>query len=281
MASNAEGAGPPHPHVAAGDRRTVGLSRRLRGVLTPARLRQLGAVVGFFAAWWLASTLADNRLFPPPDAVTDRMIQDLVDGPLLANAKVTLSRGLAGLGIAVVVGIAVGVAMARNRVVEAALGPLLAAFYPVPKLALYPVFILILGFGAWSKIALVALECAYPIAYNTFAGVQGIPRRYFWAARNFEAGRWDTLRMAMRAASPSVMASFRIAVPVMLVVITITELLGESVGLGFLIRDAGTQFLPEQAMSVILFLGIIGFVLDRLMVAATRRVAFWQRGIEL
>jgi ABC-type nitrate/sulfonate/bicarbonate transport system permease component len=65
------------------------------------------------------------------------------------------------------------------------------------------------------------------------------------------------------------------------VIITITELLGESVGLGFLIRDAGTQFLREQATSVILFLGIIGYLLDRLIVAATRRLVFWQRGVEL
>jgi ABC-type nitrate/sulfonate/bicarbonate transport system permease component len=280
MASKAVLAEAPRKR-ADGGRHGVVRRPRLRGLITASRLRRLGAVLGFFLAWWLASTLADNRLFPPPDAVIDRMIQDLIDGPLLEHAKVTLSRGLIGLGIAVVVGIGVGVAMARNRVVEAALGPLLAAFYPVPKLALYPVFILILGFGAWSKIVLVALECAYPIAYNTFAGVQGIPRRYYWAARNFDAGRWATLRMAMRAASPSVMASFRIAVPIMLVVITITELLGESVGLGFLIRDAGTQFLPEQAMSVILFLGIIGYVLDRLIVAATRRIVFWQRGVEL
>jgi ABC-type nitrate/sulfonate/bicarbonate transport system permease component len=254
---------------------------RVRRVITASRVRRVGAIAGFFLAWWIASTLADNRLFPPPDAVVDRLVSDLVDGPLLSNAKVTLERAFAGLGIALVSGITIGVAMARNRVVEAMFGPLLAAFYPVPKLALYPVFILILGFGAGSKIALVALECAYPIAYNTFAGEQAIPRSYFWTARNYEASTWATLRMAMRAASPSVLASLRIAVPIMLVIITITELLGESVGLGFLIRDAGTQFLPEQAMSVILFLAIIGYVLDRLIVAITRRAVFWQKGVEL
>lgn len=242
------------------------------------QLRRLGALVFLFLAWWAAAELAGNRLFPTPIAVFDQLGDLLSSGVLLDNAAVTYRRAFIGLGIAIAAGVTLGTAMARNRVVEAMFEPLLAAFYPVPKIALYPLFILVLGFGAGAKIALVALECAYPIAYNTFSGVQGIPRRYFWLARNVGAGRLRSLGMALRAASPSLLAGLRIAVPIMLVIIVITELLGESVGLGFLIRSAGSQFLPAQGLAVVLFLAITGYVLDRLLLAATRVIAFWQKG---
>lgn len=246
-----------------------------------AVLRRFVAIVGFFALWHVASLVAANVLFPTPALVVQTLGDMVREGLLLSNARVTFTRAFLGLAIAIVVGIALGVAMARSRVVEAVVEPFLAAFYPVPKLALYPLLILVLGFGAGSKVALVAMECAYPIAYNTYAGVQGIRKQYFWVARNVGASRWATTVMSMRAASPSVLAGLRIALPVMLVVIVVTELLGESVGLGFLIRQAGTDFEPQRALAVILFLGAVGFVLDRLLALLTRRIVFWQNGVQL
>jgi ABC-type nitrate/sulfonate/bicarbonate transport system permease component len=244
-----------------------------------SRLALLAPPIALFATWEIAALIADDRLFPTPDVVIEALVEDLTQGDLLANAQVTFQRGFTGLGIAIVLGVALGVAMGRSRVLAAMLEPILAATYPVPKLALYPLFVLAFGFGAGSKIALVALECAYPIAYNTFSGVQGIRRQFFLVAQNVEAGRWERAKLAMRAATPSVLAGVRIAAPIMLVVITVTELLGESVGLGFLIQDAGSSFDAAGGLAVILFLGICGFALDRLIVALTRILAFWERGV--
>lgn len=248
---------------------------------TASAWRRAAAIAGFFVVWQVSSLIAATNLLPPPALVARTLVDMAQEGLLTDNARITFTRAFLGLAIAIVVGISLGVAMARNRVIEATLEPFLAAFYPVPKLALYPVLILLLGFGAGSKIALVAMECAYPIIYNTFSGVQGIRKQYFWVAHNVGASRAATTMMAMRAASPSVLAGLRIALPVMLVVIVVTELLGESVGLGYLIRQAGTDFEPERALAIILLLGIVGFVLDRLLALVTRRVVFWQRGVEL
>jgi ABC-type nitrate/sulfonate/bicarbonate transport system permease component len=258
------------------------MRRRGRPWLPSAsRLRRIAAIVLPFLIWQLMADWAQNRLVPPPTLVIETLWEDLRSGLIWDNAKITFSRGLVGLGIALVVGIALGFAMARSRWVDAALHPTLTALYPVPKLALFPVFILILGFGAWSKIVLVALECAYPVIYNTYDGVQATQRSYLWVARNVAANRWERAKMFMRAATPSVMAALRMAVPIMLVVMVVTEFLGESRGLGYLIRRAGTEFEPESALAIILFLGIVGYLLDRLVVFATRRLAFWERGVEL
>lgn len=254
---------------------------RVAAVFSAGRLRRVVAFFLPFVVWETAARVADNRLLPGPVEVLRRLVELIADGTIWFHAQLTLQRGITGLVIAVVSGVVFGVVLARSRWAEAIFQPILAVTYPVPKLALFPLLILLLGFGGVSKIAMVALECVYPITYNTYAGVQEINRNFFWVAQNAGAGRIARTGMLLRAATPSIMASIRMAVPIMLVIMVVTELIGESRGLGFLIRQAGTEFVPADGLAVILLLAIIGFVLDRLVVAATRRLAFWARGIEL
>lgn len=245
------------------------------------RVRRFLAVLAPFLFWQVAAVIADHRLLPGPSEVISTLVSDVVAGRIWFHAQLTLMRGGIGLGIAIIVGISFGALLARNRVAEATFQPLLAAFYPVPKLALYPLLIVILGFGAAPKIAMVALECAYPITYNTYSGIQSINRQYFWVARNAGASRRSMFRLMMRGATPAIMASLRMAVPIALVIIVVTELIGESRGLGFLIRQASSNFQPARSLAVVLLLGVIGFILDRIVVALTKRVAFWARGVEI
>lgn len=245
------------------------------------RFRRAVATLLPFLLWELSARAAQNRLLPGPVAVVEELVMLLRGGQIWFHGQLTLQRGFGGLLIAIVLGLSFGVLMARSRWFEAIFQPILAATYPVPKLALYPLLILSLGFGGASKVAMVALECFYPIAYNTYSGVGNIDKKYFWLARNVEAGRVARTSIMVRAAMPSIMASMRMAAPIMLVIIVVTELIGESRGLGFMIRQAGTNFQPTTSLAIILLLGIIGYLLDRIIVAATRRLAFWAKGVEL
>lgn len=246
------------------------------------QLRHVGALVAAFAIWELAAWQAQSRLMPGLSAVVGRLVEDASSGLLWRHAQVTLLRGFIGFGLALFIGVLLGVAMARSRVLEAMFEPLLAATYPIPKLALYPIFILFLGLGAASKVTLVALECVYPIAYNTYAGVRAVPRIHVWTARNAGASRLTVVRsVLLKSSLPSILTGVRVALPIMLVVIVVTEMLGESLGLGFLIRFAGTQFEPDGALAVVLLLGLMGLVLDRVTVFLTRWLAFWERGTAL
>ncbi len=251
-------------------------------VVTNRRFRRAAAVVGAFLLWELAARWADSPLMPGLGLTVERLIEDVRSGLMWRHAQFTLIRGFSGFAIALAGGIALGTVMARSRVVEGVLEPFLAATYPVPKIALYPIFILWLGLGAASKIALVALECIYPIAYNTYAGVNAVDRSHVWAARNAGVGRIRiTFSVMLKSALPSIMAGVRIALPIMLVVMVVVETIGESVGLGFLIRFASAQFEPQGALAVVLVLAFIGFVFDRLVVLLTRVLAFWARGVQL
>lgn len=251
---------------------------------TPAvyrRLRRIAAVVVPFVLWDFAAAASTNRLFPGPFTVFEVLWDNITDGTIWYHGQVTLVRGVLGLAVAIVVGVLLGVLLARSRWLDAALQPLIVATYPVPKLALFPLLVLLLGFGAASKVAMVAVECSYPIILTVYAGVQAIDKHLFWLARNVEAGPGARFTLMLRAASPSLMASLRLATPIMLVIIVVTELIGESRGLGYLVRKAGGDFEPATALAMILLLGIVGFVLDRLIVAVTRRVTWWSGGVRL
>jgi ABC-type nitrate/sulfonate/bicarbonate transport system permease component len=245
------------------------------------RLRRIAAVVVPFIMWDLAAAAAASRLLPGPLAVGETLWEALADGTIWFHAQLTFQRGILGLAIAVVGGVTLGVLLARVRWLDAALEPLVAATYPVPKLALFPLLILILGFGAASKVAMVALECAYPIILTVYAAVQSIDKHYFWLLRNVEAKPLARFAVIVRATTPAMVASLRMATPIMLVIMVVTELLGESRGLGYLIRRASTEFDPMTALAVILLLAIIGFVLDRLIVLVANRTSRWAGEVRL
>jgi ABC-type nitrate/sulfonate/bicarbonate transport system permease component len=255
-------------------------SRRLSGN-TLRRVRRVAAVVVPFILWDLLAATANSRLLPGPLAVAETLWQMLSDGTIWFHAQLTFQRGILGLTIAVVGGVLLGILLARVRWLDAALEPLIAATYPVPKLALYPLLILMLGFGAASKVAMVALECAYPIILTVYAAVQSIDKHYFWLLRNVEAPPRARFTVIARATTPAMVASLRMATPIMLVIMVVTEILGESRGLGYLIRRAGTDFDPMTAMAVILLLAIIGFVLDRIIVFAANRTGRWAGEVRL
>lgn len=253
---------------------SVGRHRALPPVTVLLSL--LGLVLPF-VLWEVNAQAQQNLLVPKLGEIVQALQESAESGALWYNASVTLRSALCGLLLAVVVGVALGTAMAQSRLLEAVLSPLLGASYPVPKLALYPVAILIFGLGTLPVVILVALECMYPIAYNTFQGVRSTPRELVRAAANSEGGPLRTFgAVHVPSALPSVMTGLRIAVPIMIVVAVVVEMLGQSRGLGFLIRDAGRAIEPALALGVILLLGVVGVALDFLIKMATRRLVFWE-----
>lgn len=230
----------------------------------------------------LFARLVNNRLAPTTSSVFAALWELIESGDLWFHGRLTLFRGFLGLLLAIIFGVSLGLLMARNRWVDAALEPVLSGLYSIPKISLYPIMILAFGLGGEAKVWQVALECAFPIAFNTFAGAKSVDKNYLWMARNVGVGRFRILKdIIVPTALPSMLTGIRIATPIMLIVITVTELIGESRGLGFLISDAQANFQPDIAMAVVVVLGIIGFTLDRINVWFNRRLVFWEKGVTL
>ena len=126
--------------------------------------------------------------------------------------------------------------MGRSKLVAGLLDPLFSGTYAVPKLALFPIFIFVFGIGSLSKVALVFLECLYPIVIMSYHGARSVNRVLLWSAQNMGASRAETLRrVVIPATAPFIFAGFRVAVPVAMIVVVITEMVSSADGLGYLV----------------------------------------------
>jgi ABC-type nitrate/sulfonate/bicarbonate transport system permease component len=222
--------------------------------------------------------LVESRLLPSPVQVGSVLLAEIANGELVYHAAVTVARALTGFALAAIVGIPFAAAMARSAVWRNLFEPIFLLGYPVPKIALFPVFTYIFGIGAPSKIAFTFLECLYPIVVTCFLGFRGIQTRLIWTAQNFGAGRAAILRrVVLPAALPSVFAAFRIALPVSIIVVVITEMIGDSIGLGYYITIWSTRFSFGNVYAAIIVIGACGFALDQGLLWLRRRVVYWQR----
>jgi len=230
--------------------------------------------------WQIAAStgLIESRLLPSPTTIWVVLVHEVANGSLVYHASVTFSRALVGFALATLIGIPFAVAMARSELWRNLFEPIFFFGYPVPKIALFPVFTYVFGFGTPSKIAFTFLECLYPIVVICYFGFRGIQTRLVWTAWNFGASRTTILRrVILPAALPNIFAGLRVALPVAIIVVVITEMIGGSVGLGYYITIWSTRFSFANVYAAICVIGILGFVLDQLLLVARRRIVYWQR----
>src|SRR5262249_17794182 len=153
------------------------LARPIAGMAsTLARLMPFALVAVAAFAWEAAARSGrwSKLLFPSLVNVFNELVAFFASSSLLMEAWVTLERALAGFTLAAVVGIVLGVMMGRSKLAGELLDPLFSGTYAVPKLALFPIFIFVFGIGSLSKVALVFLECLYPIVIMTAAGAREV-----------------------------------------------------------------------------------------------------------
>ena len=225
-----------------------------------------------------ASGLVQSRLLPGPGAVWDALTGETANGALVYHAGVTVSRALTGFLLAALIGIPFAAAMARSSLVGNLFEPIFFLGYPVPKIALFPVFTYIFGIGTPSKVAFTFLECLYPIVVTCYFGFSGVQTRLIWTAQNCGASRMTILRrVILPAAMPSIFSALRIALPVAIVVVVITEMIGDSIGLGYYITIWSTRFRFANVYAAIIVIGVCGLVLDQAVLLLRHRIVHWQR----
>jgi 1,4-dihydroxy-2-naphthoate octaprenyltransferase len=177
----------------------------------------------------------DTRFFPAPTEIFGRLAELIEDGTLLTATVITLRRVVIGFALAMIPGVLIGVIMGISRTTRLALGPLISALYPVPKIALVPAVLLVFGLGEESYYAVTFISVFFLVALNTLAGVLNLEQKYFDIARNNGAGRWDMLwTVAIPGALPSIFTGINLGLGFALTVVVGTELLVPMGGLGAL-----------------------------------------------
>jgi len=226
----------------------------------------------------VGSGMVESRMLPSLARVWGAFQTDIMNGILFHHAGVTIGRAVSGYLLAAIVGIPFAAMMARSETCRNLFEPVFFFGYPIPKIALFPVFTFIFGLGTPSKIAFTFLECLYPIVLTSYLGFRGIQTRLVWTAQNFGASRATILRrVVLPAAMPAIFSGLRIAGPISMIVVVVTEMIGDSVGLGYYITIWSTRFTFEHVYAGIIMIGICGFALDRTIVWSRKKIVYWQR----
>ena len=231
-------------------------------------------------AWEAAarSGMWSPLLFPSLVKIGEQVLLFFQRPAMLMEAWVSLQRALGGFAAAAVVGIALGIVMGRSRFVAALLDPVFSGTYAVPKLALFPIFIFVFGIGSLSKVVLVFLECLYPIVVMTYAGARDVNRALLWSAQNMGASRAAILRrVVIPATTPFIFAGFRVAVPVSMIVVVITEMVASADGLGYQVIYAMSGLRTDRMLAIVVVIAALGYALDKAVVLARDRLIYWEK----
>ena len=217
-------------------------------------------------------------LFPSLVRVWNELVLFFSKPEMLMEVLVTLQRALGGFALAAALGILLGLVMGRSRLVGELLDPLFSGTYAVPKLALFPIFIFVFGIGSLSKVVLVFLECLYPIVIMTYAGARDVQEKLLWSARNMGASRAAILRrVVIPATTPFIFAGFRVAVPVAMIVVVITEMVASADGLGYQVIYAMSSLRTDRMLAIVVVIAALGYLLDKAVVLARDRLIYWEK----
>jgi NitT/TauT family transport system permease protein len=246
---------------------------------TQERLLYLISPLGLLAVWQVLLMLGfgDRRFIPAPSDIAVRFWQLTLNGELALHTGVTLWRVLAGFVIGAVPAVAIGLLMAMFRPVRIFFDPLIAALFPIPKVALMPLLLLAFGFGDASKIALVATAVFFPVIVNTYAGAANIDRLYWDVARNYGANAWVMFtRVVFFGALPLIFAGLKIALAVSFVVLVAAEFVASKTGIGYLIWNSWELLQVDFMFVGIVVIGILGLISSVLFQEIERICVPWK-----
>jgi ABC-type nitrate/sulfonate/bicarbonate transport system permease component len=241
----------------------------------------LGVVVfvGALAIWEVWARGADSFVVPPASEVAESAWQVWPTADFLTEVAASLRRLAAGFAIGAGIGVLVGLLMGSSLAARRALDPLVELLRATPAIAVVPALIVVLGFRDATLIAVIAFGVCFPVLVGTIEGVQAVSPEARDTASMLHVGPVErVLRIYFPAALPSIVAGLRVALSIGLVMVVISEFTGGEDGLGTYILDQQGQFNFPDMYAGILFLGLLGYALNRLFLLVEGRVLAWHYG---
>lgn len=217
-------------------------------------------IVLLLVVWWITSSSSTNIFFPPLQSILETLYRDLTNGVLIVGAAFSLKNLFVGLFSAIIIGVVAGLAIGEINVLRAVLQPFIDLARSIPQAALVPLIIGAFGLGAGPKIYTIAFACVFPILLNTIDGVRGveptirrfasvyrIPRlKYYW-------------KVILPGAMPQIFAGIRVALPIGITVMVVSELFAAKQGIGFYILNSSSTFHMTQTWAGAILVGVIGY----------------------
>lgn len=239
-------------------------------------------LVLLLAAWqFTVSVIGVSPFILPAPADVAAALGALLSGPdIWVHVRTTLVEVIAGFGIALVGGVAVGAVLGRVAWLQRAVQPALVALQVVPKVAFVPIFVIWFGFGPTSKIIMAALLAFFPIMLNVMLGVRSVDRGHRDVMRGLGAGRWATFRnLELPTTLPYVFAGAEVAIVFSVIGAIVGEYLGGSEGLGYLVVSSLNALDAPRLFAVIVLLAVLGSLLYLAVTTAKKLVIPWHDSV--
>lgn len=225
--------------------------------------------------WEVVGRLSGDGLFAPFSAVLVEYVQMLRDGQMLSELAFSLRQMLVGYGLACLVGLPLGVAMGRSRLLDALLHPWLSMFVVTSVAALVPLFVLVLGTGFWFRVVIVFIASVWYVMLTIYHGARGIDPRFLDVGRSFGAGPLQRFwKIMLPALYPYVMTALRIGLVHGIRAMVVAEMF-IILGYGGLIYRAGYAMTTTPLLALLVTLMLLGMAANAVLRRASRTLAPW------
>ncbi|MDR6859886.1 NitT/TauT family transport system permease protein [Variovorax guangxiensis] len=261
------------------------IARMAQALRSASRLIERGLGLLFFLALWELMPrvgIVSDAYLSPPSAVIASIAQLAGNGLLWKHIAASLQRSLWGLLLAIGAGVLLGLLMGAIRRLENIVDPVLQLFRQTSAFALFPVFILFLGIGELSKVAIIFWASFWPVLLSTIGGVKQVDRLLIDSALSMGASqRFVFFKVVLPAALPSIFTGVRLAGAYCITALVAAEMIGAHSGLGFLTLNSQETFQIPTMYAGILLLAVLGLLLNYLLALLERRLLRWRKGLSL
>ncbi len=247
-----------------------------------AKLNGVLFLFGLFFLWEVVARaeLVNPLIVPPLSKIFESFISLLWSGQIPLQILASLKRAAIGYLLAALVFISLGIVMGLFDRVYRALEVIVEMLRPIPPPVVIPVAMLFFGLEDEMKVFVIFFSCAWPILLNTMDGVKNVDPVLLHTARTFGLSRYKIIgQVILPASSPQIMTGLRVSLPVTLILVVISEMVGSTDGIGYFILDSQRRFRVAQMYAGMLSLAILGYLLNQLFNVLHRSLLFWHGGM--
>lgn len=218
-----------------------------------------------------------NLTLPRPSDVLKTFVELWQSGILFQHLLPSLTRFAVGSALGVSVGILVGTMIGLFSLARAGLVPLLAALFPIPKIALLPLFVIWFGIDEGSKYALIALGTFTPTVVATYGAVDNVDRTLIRMGQSFGLS-WQSIvrKIVLPGALPGILSGLRISLAIAIILLVAAEMLGAEYGVGAYILEAGSLYDLERLFTGVAILSILGVLVSWIIGRAEKALLSWR-----
>lgn len=231
------------------------------------------------AIWQIGSStgwISDIAL-PSPASIIKALWELVESGELWLHLGASLQRLFFGWLLGTVAGLALGFSVGMFSAARSTGIAFVSAIFPIPKIALLPLFIIWFGIGEPSKVATIAFGVFFPTVINTYGGVDAVPRNLIRMAQSFGLSNWQIIRkVVFPGALPTILSGFRISTSIAIILLIAAEMIGAEYGIGSLILAAGNLYQTSKLLAGVVILSALGLLVSALLTRTERLLLKWR-----